>query len=161
MKATFTIALLGLFLTACGGSTPPATTTTNAIPAPSAAAASNANAAPANANANKAKPADSGPTRISFGKGQTSGSENVTLAPGESKKFVIGVGEGQLLSINSSASEATISVLTKGKTTDVSESDGSYNAMTTSKGDLVFQITNGTKKPFKSSVRVEINSQGE
>jgi len=156
---------------ACGGILPGANTntqlTTNVITAPANTPGtantsnSNANTANANANASTPKPVDNSPKRISFGKGQTTGSENVMLAPGESKKFVVGVAEGQFLSIESSAKEATISILTKGKTTDVSEEDGFYSATTTAKGDILFQITNGTKKPFKSSIRVSIDFQGE
>ena len=169
MKLIFPIAILCTLVMACGGILPGANTntssTTNAAPAnaPGTTNTSNANANTntANTNASTPKPVDNSPKRISFGKGQTTGSENVMLAPGESKKFVIGVAEGQFLSIESSAKEATISILTKGKTTDVSEEDGYYNATTTAKGDILFQISNGTKKPFKSSIRVSIDFQGE
>ena len=169
MKLIFPIAILCLLMMACGGILPGTNTNTvtttntnvSAANTPGSTNTTNANANTANANASTPKPVDNGPKRISFGKGQTTGSENVMLAPGESKKFVVGVAEGQFLSIESSAKEATISMLTKGKTTDVTEEDGLYNATTTAKGDIVFQITNGTKKPFKSSIRVSIDFQGE
>lgn len=168
MKNTILIALIGTLSMACSmmsGSNNNTNTTANTN---TANTVSNANAnttntntanANANANANTGTPANSGPTRITFGKGQTIGSENVTLAPGESKKFVVGVKAGQIISIDSSAREATISIITKGKTADAVEDDGHWDATTTADGDIVFQISNGTKKPFKTSINVSIESE--
>ncbi|MFM9905954.1 MAG: hypothetical protein ACKVQJ_15435 [Pyrinomonadaceae bacterium] len=167
MKNPILIAFIAVCLTACGGAVTnvAVNTNTNSVNTASNTNANTANTntanANANANANAAKPADSGPKRISFGKGQTNGSENVTLAPGESKKFVIGVKAGQILSIDSSAKDATISIITKGKTADANEEDGHYDASTTADGDIVFQISNATKKAFKSSINVSIDFQGE
>lgn len=170
MKNTILIALVGSLAIACGmipGTNTSTNTNANVANTASNATANTANAnvananANANSNANTAAPANTGPKRISFGKGQSSAAENVLLQPGESKKFVIGVKAGQYLSIDSSAKEATISILTKGKTTDVSEEDGNYYATTTAAGDIIFQITNATKKLFKSSINVNIEYQGE
>src|SRR5213592_2945762 len=58
----------------------------------------------ANVNANTAaNNAASGPKRVSFTKGSDWTSENITLAGGQSKQFVVGAAEGQWLSVESSS----------------------------------------------------------
>jgi hypothetical protein len=99
---------------------------------------------------------DDSPKRIAFGKGQSSAAENMTLAPGESKKFVFGASEGQMIGITSSAAEAKIRMITKGKVEENSNEPGFYNATLTGDGDFIFEVSNPTKKEFKTSVNLII-----
>ena len=165
MNKLLLIGLTGLFLTACGGNAAVNSNVSQANAANTANAVNvvNANAAQPTANVNKtentnaAKPADNGPKRVSFGKGQTTSAENMVLAPGESKKFVIGAKKGQVLSIDSSAHEAKITLLTKGKDSDSNTEDGHFDTTLTGDGDFIFEVSNPTKKEFKTSVNIAID----
>jgi hypothetical protein len=171
LKRTLFIGFTGLSLMACGGNTAPTNTTANA---PANVVANSTNAAPANvanvaitntANTSKpantaAKPAPSGPKRISFTKGSTNAIENFELEVGESKQFVIGAAKGQDLTIGNGG-DVKIKMLTKGKMVDETNDETSYNGTTTAGGDFVFEVTNTAKKKSKSSVNVIIETIGD
>jgi hypothetical protein len=172
LKRTIFIGFTGLSLMACGGNTAPTNTTnstavnTNIAVNSSANTAANtpANIAPANtaapANKTAAKPAPSGPKRISFTKGSTNAIENFELEVGESKQFVIGAAKGQDLTIGNGG-DVKIKMLTKGKMVDETNDETSYNGTTTGGGDFVFEVTNTAKKKTKSSVNVIIETIGD
>jgi hypothetical protein len=182
-KATL-ISLLGLSLMACGGNTAPtnnATTNTNATanvannatntPANSAnttAPTNNTNAvAPTNAantagkpaNAAAAKPAESGPKRVSFAAGKSEGNESVSLAAGESKQFVVGAKSGQIFMVDADSKDLEIKMV-KGKDTAQKTEPGYYDSTLLADGDFVFQVKNPTKKEVKSSVKIIISHTG-
>jgi hypothetical protein len=172
LKQTTLVSLLGLSLIACGGNTAPTNTTANA---PANVVANSTNAASANvanvantntANTNKpanttaAKPAPSGPKRISFTKGSTNAIEYFDLEVGESKQFVIGAAKGQDLTIGNGG-DVKIKMLTKGKMVDETNDETSYNGTTTAGGDFIFEVTNTAKKKNKSSVNVIIETIGD
>jgi hypothetical protein len=171
LKRTIFIGFTGLSLMACGANTAPTNTTANA---PANVVANSTNAAPANvanvANTNAAitnkpantaaKPAPSGPKRISFTKGSTNAIENFELEAGESKQFVIGAAKGQDLTIGNGG-DVKIKMLTKGKIVDETNDSTSYNGTTTAGGDFVFEVTNTAKKKNKSSVNVIIETIGD
>jgi hypothetical protein len=165
IKRTILIGLTGLSLMACGGNVAPA----NTNPAVATNAANTTNVAnttnTANVSANKpantaAKPAPSGPKRISFTKGSTNAIENFELEAGESKQFVIGAAKGQDLTIGNGG-DVKIKMLTKGKIVDETNDSTSYNGTTTAGGDFVFEVTNTAKKKNKSSVNVIIETIGD
>lgn len=157
----FTLASLSLM--ACGGTTTNVTVNANVANTAANAKPANTNTANANtaANANAAKPAESGPKRISFSKGADNTVENFELEPGQSKKFVVGAKKGQDLTIADAEQGAKITMLTKGKLVDINDDLGNYNATTIADGDLVFEISNPTKKKIKASINVMIITIGD
>jgi hypothetical protein len=168
LKQTALASLLGLSLTACGGNTAPTNTPANAS---ANVVANSTNAAPANvantntANTSKpantaAKPAPSGPKRISFTKGSTNAIENFELEVGEKKQFVIGAAKGQDVTIGNGG-DVKIAMITKGKMVDETNDETSYNGTTTAGGDFIFEVTNTAKKKTKSSVNVIIETIGD
>jgi hypothetical protein len=169
IKKIALISLAGLSLTACGGNTAPTNTPANA---PANVVANSTNAAPANvantntantskpANTTAAKPAPSGPKRISFTKGSTNAIENFELEVGEKKQFVIGAAKGQDLTIGNGG-DVKIAMITKGKMVDETNDETSYNGTTTAGGDFIFEVTNTAKKKTKSSVNVIIETIGD
>jgi hypothetical protein len=172
-KKLLFIGSIGLFAMACGGNTTPvspnangANVATNVVTnatntANTVNVANTTNTANANKPANTAaKPAPSGPKRISFTKGSTNAIENFELEAGESKQFVIGAAKGQDLTIGNGG-DVKIKMLTKGKIVDETNDSTSYNGTTTAGGDFVFEVTNTAKKKSKSSVNVIIETIGD
>lgn len=166
LKKTILIGFTGLSLMACGGNVAPV----NTNPAANTPAANVANAAnttnTANVAANKpanttaAKPAPSGPKRISFSKGSTNAIEYFELDPGEKKQFVIGAAKGQDVTIGNGG-DLKIAMITKGKMVDETNDSTSYNGTTIAGGDFIFEVTNTAKKKNKSSVNVIIETIGD
>jgi hypothetical protein len=165
-KRTILIGLTGLSLMACGGNVAPVNTNPAAnTPAANVANAANttntANVAPNKpANTTAAKPASSGPKRISFSKGSTNAIEYFELEPGEKKQFVIGAAKGQDVTIGNGG-DIKIAMITKGKMVDETNDETSYNGTTIAGGDFVFEVTNTAKKKNKSSVNVIIETIGD
>ncbi|MFL6373255.1 MAG: hypothetical protein ACJ73D_01185 [Pyrinomonadaceae bacterium] len=175
MKAIYSIAALftlGLLLTGCGmmGGT---NVTVNANTAANSNGSANSNSAAnsgptsatgnaananANANANAAK-TDSGPKRISFTKGADWSSENLTLAAGQSKQFVVSASPEQYLNVESSSSDVKLLMVTK-KNVGVEKEGASLGAVLSGKGDYVFEVRNPGKKEVKTSIRVQITDEG-
>jgi hypothetical protein len=169
IKRTILIGLTGLSLMACGGNVAPV----NTNPAANTSAANVANTTnaanttnTANVSANKpanttaAKPAPSGPKRISFTKGSTNAIEYFDLEVGESKQFVIGAAKGQDVTIGNGG-DVKIAMITKGKMVDEKNDSTSYNGTTIAGGDFVFEVTNTAKKKNKSSINVIIETIGD
>lgn len=171
----FTVSLFVL-MTGCGGTSPVTNSTNNTVANNGNATAnvnansantnvstntnSNANSANKNTNANTAKPADNSPKRVAFKAGETHANENLTLAAGESKKFVIGAKKGQFLVVEPDANKPTpeelkVTVI-KGK---VEKGDLSpfLSATLDADGDYVFEVKNLTKKELKLLLRVQID----
>jgi hypothetical protein len=167
-KKLLFIGSIGLFAMACGGNVAPVNPTTNTAANTNAANVSNvSNAAnTTNVSANKpantsaAKPAPSGPKRISFTKGSTNAVEYFELEPGEKKQFVIGAAKGQDVTIGNGG-DLKVAMITKGRMVDETNDETSYNGTTTAGGDFVFEVTNTAKKKNKSSVNVIIQTIGD
>jgi len=115
----------------------------------------------ANANANTAAntAVTTGPKRISFSKGSDWASENITLAAGQSKQFVVGAGEAQWLSVESSSPDVKLLMITK-KNVGVETEGSSLGAALGAKGDYVFEVRNPGKKEIKTSIKVQITDEG-
>jgi hypothetical protein len=111
-----------------------------------------------NANANAAK-TENGPKRVSFSKGADWASENLTLAPGQSKQFVVSAGPEQYLKVESSSSDVKLLMVTK-KGAGVEEEGASLGVVLASKGDYVFEVRNPGSKEIKTSIKVQINDEG-
>ena len=124
----------------------------NVVPAN---AASNANS---NANANAAK-TDSGPKRISFSKGADWASENITLAAGQSKQFVVGATDGQWLDVESSSPDVKLLMVSK-KNVGVESEGATLSAALGAKGDYIFEVRNPGSKEIKTSIKVQIRDEG-
>ena len=135
-----------------------ASTVRSAEAAPANAIVVNTNAANANANA-AAKPAESGPKRISFSKGADWASENLTLAGGQSKQFVVSGNEAQWLSVEASSQDVKLLMITK-KHVGVESEGSSLGAALGAKGDYVFEVRNPGTKEVKTSIRVQIRDEG-
>ncbi|MBV9242937.1 MAG: hypothetical protein JO314_13110 [Acidobacteria bacterium] len=134
-----------------------ATTNTASNAAPSNAA-SNANSN-TNANANVAK-TDSGPKRISFGKGADWASETISLAGGQSKQFVVGGADVQYLTVDPSSPDVKILMVTK-KNATVETEGASLAVHLGAKGDYVFEVRNPGSKEVKTSIKVQIINEGD
>lgn len=165
LNKTLIISFLAVSLIGCGGTTAPVSNATNTTNANTANVANTTNTtnkvinAPANATA--AKPAPSGPKRISFSKGSTNTIESFDLAPGEAKQFVVGAKSGQNLVVDDGGSGSQITLLTKGKTVDVTNEKGRLDATTTGGGDFIFEVKNTGKAKLKASVNVIIETIGD
>lgn len=180
LKQLLFIGSIGLFAMACGGNTVTVNTNTNSNAANVAANASTnvtntanvanttntGNPAANSANVNKtanttaAKPAQSGPKRISFTKGSTNAIEYFDLEVGESKQFVVGAAKGQDLTIGSGG-DLKFTMITKGKMVDETNDSTSYNGTTIAGGDFVFEVTNTATKKNKTSINVIIQTIGD
>lgn len=126
-----------------------------AKPAEGGPANTNTNATTnANANANTAA-ANSGPKRISFGKGADWGSETVTIPAAGSAQFVVGAKKGQFMDIEASSTDVKVVMVTKGKSDNEDHPDG-IGVSLKANGDYVFEVRNLSKKEIKTSVKVTI-----
>jgi len=161
IKQITIFAFAAICLMACGGTSTNVTINANAANTTANAKPANTNTANANTNTNAAKPAESGPKRISFSKGADNTVENFDLEPDQSKKFVVGAKKGQDLTIADADQTAKITMLTKGKLVDINDKPGNYNATTIANGDIVFEISNPTKKKIKASINVMIITIGD
>jgi hypothetical protein len=167
-KKLLFIGSIGVFTIACGGNVAPVNPTTNSAANTNAANVTNAanTTNTTNVTANKpanttaAKPAPSGPKRISFTKGSTNAIEYFDLEVGESKQFVIGAAKGQDLTIGNGG-DLKVAMITKGKMVDETNDSTSYNGTTIAGGDFIFEVTNTAKKKNKSSVNVIIETIGD
>lgn len=174
-KKILFIGSISLFAAACGGTPAPTNTantnSTNTIvnvannaPANNANVANTTNTANSanTANANKpanttaAKPAESGPKRVSFAAGKSEGDESVSLAPGESKQFVVGAKTGQIFMAEADSKDLEITMV-KGKDTAQMKEPGHYDSTLLADGDFIFQVKNTSKKEVKSSIKVIID----
>ena len=168
LKKTALIGLFGLALTACGGNTAPnsnQTDTANSNTTKPANTATSPTAAPANANApantTAAKPEADGTKRLNFPKGTTNTIEYFDLEPGEAKQFVVGAKSGENLVVDNGGERSQITLLTKGKTVDVTNENGRLDATTTAGGDFVFEVKNTGKAKLKASINVIIENIGD
>jgi hypothetical protein len=178
-KKLLFIGSIGLFTMACGGNTTPVSPNTN-INANAANVVTNVLTNTANtanvanttntANANKpantaAKPAPSGPTRISFKKGEIGSTQNIDLAPGASMQFALGATGNQNLFVTSKSKELSLKMLKSLGDDFTTMEDGTYMSVTKGnngvKGDIIFEVKNTTAKAIKSSIKIEIQDVGD
>jgi hypothetical protein len=173
LKKTIFIGLTGFSLMACGRNNT-ATNIANTVNTGNTSnvnvavntPTNNANTTPANtantanvakpANTTAAKPAESGPKRVTFAAGKSEGNESVSLKAGESKQFVVGAKTGQIFMVDADSKDVEISML-KGKDAAQLKEPGHYDSTLTSDGDFVFQVKNTSKKDVKSSMKVIIS----
>lgn len=149
----------------CGGSSPnssnspenTANTPGSNKPATNAAPANAANSAVNKPDAT-AKPAASGPQRISFAAGKSEGKVEVKLGPNASKQFVVGAKTGQILMVESDSFETKISMV-KGKVAKdaTMEEPGHYDTTLLEDGDYVFEVKNTQPVEMKTVVTVIIS----
>ena len=169
MKKLLFIGSIGLFAMACGG---------NAVTVNSNAAVANVvSNAPANAantantaNANKpdnsaAKPAPTGPIRVSFKKGEIGSTQNIDLAPGASVRFALGATGNQTVIVIPKSKELSFKMLKSLGDEFTEMEDGGYMSVTKGnngvKGDVIFEVKNSTAKAIKSSIEIEIQDVGD
>lgn len=112
----------------------------------------------ANTNTNTAA-TSSGPTRVTFAKGSDWASQNITLAGGQSKQFVVGAGEAQYLTVEASSPDIKLLMITK-KNVNVDQEGSTLAVHTNSKGDYVFEVRNPGTKELKTSIKVQIIDEG-
>lgn len=107
-----------------------------------------------NANAHLTREDEHG-KRISFARGSTWGTENVTLKAGQSKKFIVGAKRGQYLTVEPSSPDVKLLMVTKGKAAIDSEGDR-LAASLGKDGDYIFEVRNPGSKEVKTSIRIEV-----
>ncbi len=167
LNKTILISFLAVSLIGCGGNSAPVSNATNIANTNTANVANTTNTtnavvnAPANkpANATAAKSAPS-VKRLNFPKGTSNTIEYFDLAPGEAKQFVVGAKSGQNLVVDNGGDGSQITLLTKGKTVDVTNEGGRLDATTTGNGDFIFEVKNTGKAKLKASVNVMIETIG-
>ncbi len=171
-KKLLFIGSLGLFAMACGGNVATVNTNTTANVANTTAnapanVANTTNTANANkpANSTAAKPAESGPKRVSFKKGEIGSTQSISLAPGASVKFVLGATGAQNLYVTPASKGLTFKML-KGIGDEFTQGeDGMYMAQTKgnngARGDILFEVKNTTAKEIKTSIKIEIEDFGD
>ena len=155
---------ISLFLTACGA------TSNNPATSPNTNTSANTNATANKANATAAAPASpakaaapkpaGGAKRIEFKKGEFSGGEDLTLAPGASASFVIGAGNDQKVYIESSDTSGSIKTKS-GKVAELSNEKGYFDGITQSKGDITFTVTNPGKTEMKTKLSITLVPNGD
>jgi len=171
LKRTILIGSIGLLAMACGGNTA-TPNPTNTTPTNGNTAVNSVTNAPANtvntantanttnkaktANTTAAKPAESGPKRVSFEAGKSEGNENISLAAGESKQFVVGAKTGQIFMVDTDSKDIEISMV-KGKDSAQMKEPGHYDSTLLADGDFVFQVKNTAKKEVKTTMKVIIS----
>lgn len=174
LRRTLFLLTISALAMACGGNTTTTNTTTNAAnanvntaPKAPAGPSNSGNAANADkpANTTAEKPGESGPKRISFAKGETGSTQNITLAPGATIRFVLGATGAQTLFVTPASKELTFKMLNGIGGEFVKADDGTYSAETkgnnAAKGDILFEVRNPTAKEIKTSIRIEIEDFGD
>jgi hypothetical protein len=98
------------------------------------------------------------PQQISFPKGKSETDESITLAPGESKKFVVGAKIGQIFYVDAESKDVEISMV-KGKVaTDATLSEpGHYDTTLLANGDFVFEVKNTSENEVNTTIKVIIS----
>lgn len=162
LKNILFLSAISVFFAACGGAASNAVNNTNSMANANKPASASPAAAPAAPAATTpvapAKPA--GPKRIAFKKGEYSGGEDLTLAPGASATFVVGADNDQKLYIESSEKSGKIKI-TGGKVGELSNEGGYYDGITQAKGDVTFTITNPGKAAMKTKLSVTLVPNGD
>jgi hypothetical protein len=97
------------------------------------------------------------PKRITIDKGSVNSIEYFDLEIGESKQFVIQADKGKSLTIGNGG-DIQITMITKGKMKEESNDPTSYNGITTSSGDFIFEVKNTAKQKIQSSVNVFVEN---
>lgn len=172
LKKIIIIGCAGFLLMSCGGNTPVATNNTPAnstansnTTAPNTITNTSANVTNKTANNTAAKPAETGPKRISFSKGKTESTENITLAPGASIQFILGATGAQTLFVTPGSKDLTFKMLKGIGGEFVKADDGTYSAETKgnneAKGDIVFEVKNSTNKEIKTTLKIAIEDFGD
>ena len=167
------LSFVAISLTACGGNNANVNSTLNTnntnvantpVNANVNSNSTNTNSTTTNTNVNNpanttaAKPAETSPKRIAFAAGKSEGKENITLAAGASKQFVVGAKTGQILMIDAASKDTKISLI-KGKvaTNATLEEPGHYDTTLLDNGDFVFEVKNISKGELKTTIEVVIS----
>lgn len=166
----------GLFAIACGGNTATVNTNSNTKIVSTNVSSNTVNTAnnlgntnAGNTNADKAdtttKPETSGPTRISFKRGETGSTQAISLAPGASVQFILGVTGAQTLFVTPASKDLVFKIVKGTDSQFIKADDGVYSAETkgdnVTKSEIVFEVKNPTTKEIKSSIKVEVEDFGD
>lgn len=102
-------------------------------------------------------PSDDTPQRISFAKGKSESDESIMLAPGASKKFVVGAKIGQIFYVDAESKDVEISMV-EGKVAEnatLSE-PGHYDTTLLANGDFVFEVKNTSENEVNTTIKIII-----
>jgi len=105
------------------------------------------------------EPPPAGPERIRFRRGESQGRINLNLAPNETRRYVVGVGPAQYFHIGIDDYRPAISVPNASRLSEIEEGDSFFSAVTTSSGDIVFEISNPTRGSVKTYALVTITDR--
>lgn len=100
-----------------------------------------------------------GPERIRFSRGSTEGTVRFTLAPGEIKRYVVGVAPAQYFHVGMDDERLDISLPSRARLTEINKGDSFVDGVTISTGDIVFEIRNPTRNPIRTFAIVTIQDR--
>ncbi|NJM53147.1 MAG: hypothetical protein HC846_06995 [Blastocatellia bacterium] len=81
----------------------------------------------------------------------------MSLAAGESKRFIIGAKIGQIFMVDSDSKDLKISMVKGEVSTDATlEEPGHYDTTLLANGDFVFEVTNTSESELNTSIKIII-----
>lgn len=98
-------------------------------------------------------------TRITFGKGLSSGSVKAMFGAGEMKRFVVSANKGQIMTVNVTPGTNTAVNLRFGDA-ETTEDTGFLKAGLNEKGDYTFEVYNNGEAEREFTVKVTIKTEG-
>lgn len=105
------------------------------------------------------EPTPEGPERIRFSRGSTEGTVRFNLAPGEIKRYVVGVAPAQYFHVGMDDERLDISLPSRARLTEIDKGDSFVDGVTISTGDIVFEIRNPTRNAIRSFATVTIQDR--
>ena len=105
------------------------------------------------------EPAPAAPERIRFRRGESQGRINLNLAPGEARRYVVGVGPAQDFHIGIDDERPVIRIPNTSRLSEIATGGYYYSAVTTSTGDIVFSISNPTRGTLRTYALVTITDR--
>ncbi|REJ76064.1 MAG: hypothetical protein DWQ47_10595 [Acidobacteria bacterium] len=105
------------------------------------------------------EPPEAAPERVRFRPGATEGTVRFTLAPNETKRYVIGVAPAQYLHIGMDDETPVLSIPNRSRISEVNEGESFIDGVTLSTGDIVFEISNPTQRSVRTFAIVTIKDR--
>ena len=109
----------------------------------------------ANTNTNANSTSLGNVTRISFAKGATSGTTNVSLPPNSVKQFAVEANYGQKIKVSTGSKDAVVKLIS-GTDRQIESAGGGLILEVQTSGDVIFEVRNSTAQEIKTTVRAEV-----
>lgn len=107
------------------------------------------------------EPTPAAPERIRFRRGESQGRITIALAPGESKRYVVGVAPAQYFHVGMDSDRPVISLLSKRMLVETEQGDTYLDGITSRSGDILIEFSNPTGSPIRTFALVTIKHQDE